>query len=100
MTVGVVMLLMGAPRLGAVMSFVLGNRLWHVGDRPLAAAPTAVATSGVWAAARAVKCLEPVALLIAMVTVSVAVALLAADVELVRGIVSVPATLPSFTAPT
>ncbi|MGW6559581.1 hypothetical protein [Streptomyces hydrogenans] len=70
--------------------YQLGNWLWHVGDWRLAAALTAVATSGVWAAALAVRRLEPVALLIARVTVSVAVALLAADVELVRDIAAIP----------
>ncbi|MEU3604666.1 SulP family inorganic anion transporter [Streptomyces sp. NPDC035033] len=79
--------------------YQLGNWLWHIGDWRLAATLTALATIGVWAAARAVRRLEPVALLIAMVTVSVAVALLAADVELVRDIASIPAALPSFTAP-
>ncbi|MEU8883264.1 SulP family inorganic anion transporter [Streptomyces hydrogenans] len=77
----------------------LGNWLWHVGDWRLAAALTAVTTSGVWAAARTVRRLEPVALLIARVTVSVAVALPAADGELVRDIAAITSTPPSFTAP-
>ncbi|MFB7829098.1 SulP family inorganic anion transporter [Streptomyces hydrogenans] len=79
--------------------YQLGNWLWHVGDWRLAAALTAVTTSGVWAAARAVRRLEPVALLIARVTVSVTVALPAADGELVRDIAAIPSTPPSFTAP-
>ncbi|MFB7515829.1 SulP family inorganic anion transporter [Streptomyces sp. NPDC056144] len=134
--VGAVMLLMGALKLGAVMSFVsnavmtgfstgialqiitgvlkdatgykpqghnklyqLGNWLWHLPDWKLAATLTAVATIAVWALSRTVKRLEPVALLIAMVTVSVAVALLSTPVELVKDIASIPASLPSFTAP-
>lgn len=79
--------------------YQLGNWLWHIGDWQLAATLTALATIGVWAAARTVKRLEPVALLIARVTVSVTVVLLAADVELVRDIASIPAALPSFTTP-
>ncbi|MFD6762289.1 SulP family inorganic anion transporter [Streptomyces roseolus] len=79
--------------------YQLGNWLWHIGDWQSAATLTALATIGVWAAARAVRRLEPVALLIAMVTVSVAVALLGAGVELVRDIASIPAALPSFTSP-
>ncbi|MFI1250584.1 SulP family inorganic anion transporter [Streptomyces anulatus] len=134
--VGAVMLLMGALRLGAVMSFVsnavmtgfstgialqiitgvlkdatgykpqghnkihqLGDWLWHVGDWQLAATLTALATIALWALARAVKRLEPVALLIAMVLVSAAVAVLSTDVDLVKDIASIPAALPSFTAP-
>ncbi|MFC8627378.1 SulP family inorganic anion transporter [Streptomyces anulatus] len=134
--VGAVMLLMGALRLGAVMSFVsnavmtgfstgialqiitgvlkdatgyepqghnkihqLGDWLRHVGDWQLAATLTALATIALWAVARAVKRLEPVALLIAMVLVSAAVAVLSTDVDLVKDIASVPAALPSFTAP-
>ncbi|MEV3898592.1 SulP family inorganic anion transporter [Streptomyces anulatus] len=77
----------------------LGDWIWHIGNWQLAATLTALATIALWAAARAVKRLEPAALLIAMVTVSGAVALLSADVELVRDIASIPAALPSFTAP-
>ncbi|MFS0693000.1 SulP family inorganic anion transporter [Streptomyces nitrosporeus] len=77
----------------------LGDWLWHIGDWRPAAALTALATVAVRASARAVKRLEPVALLIAMVTVSAAVALLSTNVELVRDIASVPASLPSFTVP-
>ncbi|WP_411077625.1 SulP family inorganic anion transporter [Streptomyces sp. cmx-10-25] len=134
--VGAVMLLMGALRLGAVMSFVsnavmtgfstgialqiitgvlkdatgyepqghnrlyqLGDWLRHVGDWQLAATLTALATIAVWALARAVERFEPIALLIAMVAVSVAVAVLSTDVELVKDIAEIPAALPSFTAP-
>lgn len=134
--VGVVMLVLGALRLGAVMSFVshavmtgfstgialqiitgvlkdatgyrpegenklrqLGDWLVHLPDWQ--GAPTAVTavTIAVWAAARAVRRLRPVALLLAMVVVSGGVALFSVDVELVRGIARIPASLPSFTAP-
>ncbi|MFB7025755.1 MULTISPECIES: SulP family inorganic anion transporter [unclassified Streptomyces] len=134
--VGAVMLLMGALRLGAVMSFVsnavmtgfstgialqiitgvlkdatgyepqghnrlyqLGDWLRHIGDWQLAATLTALATIAVWALARAVERFEPIALLIAMVAVSVAVAVLSTDVELVKDIAEIPAALPSFTVP-
>ncbi|MFJ7956992.1 SulP family inorganic anion transporter [Streptomyces sp. NPDC096319] len=134
--VGAVMLLMGALRLGVVMSFVsnavmtgfstgialqiitgvlkdatgykpqgeiklyqLGDWLVHVGDWQGAATAVAAATVAVWAAARSVRRLEPVALLLAMVVVSVGVFALSADVELVRDIADIPAALPSLTAP-
>ncbi|MGW3376609.1 SulP family inorganic anion transporter [Streptomyces hydrogenans] len=79
--------------------YQLGNWLWHVGDWRLAAALTAVTTSGVWAAARTVRRLEPVALLIARETVPMTVALPAADGVLVQDIAAIPSTPPSFTAP-
>ncbi|MDV5147128.1 SulP family inorganic anion transporter [Streptomyces sp. SBC-4] len=133
---GLVMLLMGVLRLGAVMSFVsnavmtgfstgialqivtgvlkdatgykpqghnrlyqLGDWLAHIGDWALGATLVAVATIGIWAATRLVKRLEPVALLVAMVLASVAVAVLGTDVELVRDIAHIPASLPGFSAP-
>ncbi|MET9934380.1 MULTISPECIES: SulP family inorganic anion transporter [unclassified Streptomyces] len=79
--------------------YQLGDWLVHVGDWKGAATLVAACTVGVWAAARAVKRLEAVALLIAMVVASVGVAALSVDVELVKGIASIPAALPSFTAP-
>lgn len=45
------------------------------------------------------KRLRPVALLIAMVAVTAGVVLLGTDVESVKDIASIPAALPSFTAP-
>ncbi|MFD3814277.1 SulP family inorganic anion transporter [Streptomyces rubiginosohelvolus] len=77
----------------------LGDWLVHVGDWEGSTTLVAACTLAVWAAARAVKRLEAVALLIAMVVASVGVAALSADVELVKGIASIPAALPSFTAP-
>ncbi|GAB1645319.1 SulP family inorganic anion transporter [Krasilnikovia sp. MM14-A1259] len=133
---GLVMVLMGVLRLGAVMSFVsnavmtgfstgialqiitgvlkdatgyqphghnklvqLGDWLLHIGSWQLATTLVAVATVAVWALAHAVRRLETVALLVAMVVVSVAVALLGTDVELVKGIAAIPASLPHLTMP-
>ncbi|WP_261992904.1 SulP family inorganic anion transporter, partial [Streptomyces sp. adm13(2018)] len=79
--------------------YQLGDWLVHVGDWEGATTLVAACTLGVWAAARAVKRLEAVALLIAMVVASVGVAALSIDVELVGGIASIPAALPTFTAP-
>ncbi|GAA1935041.1 SulP family inorganic anion transporter [Streptomyces durmitorensis] len=77
----------------------VGNWLVHVGDWEGAATLVAVVTVVVWALARAVKRLEPVALLIAMVVVAVGVAVFATDVELVRDIARIPGALPGFSAP-
>lgn len=79
--------------------YQLGDWLVHVGDWKGSATAVAAVTVAIWAAARAVKRLEPVALLIAMVAVSAGVAVLGTDVELVEGIASIPAALPSFSAP-
>ncbi len=134
--VGAVMLLMGALRLGVVLSFVsnavmtgfstgialqivtgvLGDatgykppghnkllQLWNwltgIGNWKLAPTLVAAATIAVWALARTVRRLEPVALLVAMVLVSTAVALLGTDVELVRDIARIPASLPELSLP-
>lgn len=77
----------------------LANWLGHLPDWQLSTTLVAAATVAVWALARTVRRLEPVALLVAMVTVSVAVAALGTDVELVRDIADIPAALPGFTAP-
>ncbi|MER5966851.1 SulP family inorganic anion transporter [Streptomyces sp. NPDC002057] len=79
--------------------YQLGDWLWHVGDWKGAATLVAAVTVAVWAGARAVKRLEPVALLVAMGVVSVCVAVLAVDVELVKDIASIPGALPGFSAP-
>ncbi|WP_406193172.1 SulP family inorganic anion transporter [Kitasatospora sp. NBC_01560] len=73
--------------------------LLHMGNWQPAPTLVAAATIAVWALARTVHRLEPVALLVAMVTVSVAVAVLGTDVELVADIAAIPASLPVFTAP-
>ncbi|WP_457033668.1 SulP family inorganic anion transporter [Kitasatospora sp. P5_F3] len=73
--------------------------LVHIGDWQLAATLVSVATVVVWALARTVRRLEAVALLVAMVAVSLLVGVLGTDVELVEDIAAIPAALPSFTAP-
>ncbi|MEU2250772.1 SulP family inorganic anion transporter [Streptomyces sp. NPDC019224] len=79
--------------------YQLGDWIAHAGKWEGAATLVAAVTVAVWAASRAVKRLEPVALLIAMVVTSVGVAVLGTDVELVRDIASIPGALPSFSAP-
>ncbi|MGC4949336.1 SulP family inorganic anion transporter [Streptomyces sp. DT224] len=79
--------------------YQLVDWLVHVGSWQGAATATAAVTIAIWAAARAVKRLEPVALLIAMVVTSIGAALLSTDVELVKDIAAIPTALPSFTAP-
>ncbi|BFV56287.1 SulP family inorganic anion transporter [Kitasatospora sp. CMC57] len=77
----------------------LADWLAHIGSWQLAATLTAAATIAVWALAHAVRRLRTVALLVAMVAVSVAIAVLGTDVELVKGIADIPSALPHFTAP-
>ena len=77
----------------------LWNWLTGIGHWQLAPTLVSVATIAVWALARAVRRLESVALLIAMVLVSLAVGVLGTNVELVRGIAHIPAALPGFSAP-
>lgn len=79
--------------------YQVGDWLVHVGDWQGAATLVAVVTVVVWAATRAVRRLESVALLVSMVVVSVGVAVAGTDVELVRDIAHIPGALPSFTAP-
>nr|WP_308801047.1 SulP family inorganic anion transporter [Streptomyces polyasparticus] len=71
----------------------------HIGDWQLAATMTALVTVAVWFLVRLVRRLEPVAVLVALLVVSVGVAVLATQVELARDIGRIPAALPSFTAP-
>jgi sulfate permease, SulP family len=73
--------------------------LAHIGDWQLTATLVSVTTIVVWALARTVRRLEAVALLIAMIAVSVLVAVLGSDVELVSSIAAIPGALPSFTSP-
>ncbi|WUW23057.1 SulP family inorganic anion transporter [Streptomyces sp. NBC_01463] len=133
---GLIMVVLGLLKLGAVMSFVSNavmtgfstgialqiitgslddatgykpdghNRLtqladWvvHAGDWKLTTTLTALVTVAVWALVRLVKRLEPVAILVALVAVSLGVGLLSVDVELARDIAHIPAALPHFTAP-
>ena len=89
----------GYPPSGHNKLLQLWNWLVGIGHWQLAPTLVAVATIAVWALAHAVRRLEAVALLIAMVLVSVVVAVLGTDVELVRGIARIPAALPGFSAP-
>nr|WP_268823874.1 SulP family inorganic anion transporter [Yinghuangia soli] len=77
----------------------LGDWIWHIGDWQPTATLVAAGTVAVWAAARAFRRLKPVALLIAMVVVSVAAELADADVERVADIAAIPSALPHVTAP-
>lgn len=81
----------------------LGDWLVHVADwqlaATLAATLVALATVALWAVTGRVRRLKPVALLVAMVVVSLAVAVLGTEVELVRDIAHIPAALPGFSAP-
>ncbi|MFE2725944.1 SulP family inorganic anion transporter [Kitasatospora sp. NPDC059327] len=77
----------------------LGDWLVHVGSWELAATLVALATVAVWALAHAVGRLRTVALLVAMVVVSAAVAILGTEVELVADIADIPSALPHLTAP-
>ncbi|GAB2832106.1 SulP family inorganic anion transporter [Microbacterium insulae] len=71
----------------------------HIGQwQPLAVIVSA-ATVAVWLLARLVKPLKALATLIALVVVSVPVALLGTDVQLVSDIATVPRSLPPFTLP-
>ncbi|MEU1618706.1 SulP family inorganic anion transporter [Streptomyces sp. NPDC005722] len=79
--------------------YQLGDWIAHIGHWQLAATLIGIATIVVWGLARMVRRLEPVALLVAMIVVSVAVAVLGTDVELVRDIAHIPAALPGFSAP-
>ncbi|MGA4538877.1 SulP family inorganic anion transporter [Uniformispora flossi] len=79
--------------------YQLGNWAAHIADWQLAPTVVACATVAVWAVSRRVRRLEPVALLIAMVAGSAAVALLGTDVELVADIARIPSSLPGFSAP-
>ncbi|MCX5529448.1 SulP family inorganic anion transporter [Streptomyces sp. NBC_00006] len=77
----------------------LADWVWHIGDWQLAATLTALVTVAAWALLRIVKRLEAVATLIALLAVSVGVAVLGTHVDLARDIGHIPAALPSFTAP-
>ncbi len=71
----------------------------HIGQwQPLAVLVSA-STVAVWLLARLVKPLKALATLIALVVVSVPVALLGTDVQLVSDIASVPRSLPPLTLP-
>ncbi|WP_328723507.1 SulP family inorganic anion transporter [Streptomyces sp. NBC_00247] len=77
----------------------LGNWVLHLGDWTPAATLAALAAIAVWALVRLIKRLEPVAVLIALLVVSIAVGVLGVDVELARDIARIPGALPAFTPP-
>ncbi|MFC9331151.1 SulP family inorganic anion transporter [Kitasatospora sp. NPDC057015] len=84
----------GHNKLAQLLDWLVHPDAWQVSSALVAAA-----TIAVWAVAHAVPRLRTVALLIAMVAVSLVVALLDVDVELVRSIADIPSALPHFTAP-
>ena len=71
----------------------------HISSWELAPCLVALATVAVWAVFRLVKPLEAFATLIALVLVTVGVAVLALDVETVGDIASIPNALPPFVVP-
>ncbi|MEV6279658.1 SulP family inorganic anion transporter [Nocardia sp. NPDC051832] len=75
------------------------NWLAGVGHWQLSATLVAVATIAVWALARLVRPIAELALLVAMIVVSVAVALLHTDVETVGDIAHIPGVLPPLSMP-
>ena len=77
----------------------LWNWIVHLNHWQFAPTAVALATIAVWAAARGVHRLESVSLLVAMVVVSAVVYALGTDVETVKDIARIPASLPHFTAP-
>ncbi|MBD5785643.1 SulP family inorganic anion transporter [Cellulosimicrobium terreum] len=79
--------------------YQLGDWLVHIGQWELAATLVSTATIVVWALSRRVKKLVPVALLVAMVVVTVVVVATGVDVRQVSDIASIPAALPSLSLP-
>ncbi|MFI1979148.1 SulP family inorganic anion transporter [Streptomyces wedmorensis] len=77
----------------------LGDWIIHIGDWKPAAVFTALAAVAVWALVRLVERLKPVAVLVALLVVSVAVGILGTHVELAGDIGPIPGALPAFTAP-
>ncbi|MFF0636082.1 SulP family inorganic anion transporter [Nocardia sp. NPDC004151] len=75
------------------------NWLTGIGHWQSSATWVAVGTILVWAVARLIPRIEALALLVAMVVVSVAVAILGTDIELVSDIASIPGALPGLSLP-
>lgn len=71
----------------------------HVGDWDLATVLVAAATVAVWAVLHVVPRLRRTATLLALVVVTVVVAVLGTDVERVSDIAAIPRSLPPFTLP-
>ena len=72
----------------------LGDALAHVGSWDLTSTLVSAGTVGCWFAAHAVKRLEPFAILIALILVSIIVALAGLDVREVGDIGAIPRSLP------
>ncbi|RMI29172.1 SulP family inorganic anion transporter [Nocardia stercoris] len=81
-------------KLAQVWQWLTGIGHW---DRD--ATLVAIATVVVWAAARTVRRLEPLALLVSLVVVTLVATLSGIDVETVRGIAHIPAALPGISTP-
>jgi sulfate permease, SulP family len=71
----------------------------HIGSWEVGPCLVAVATVAVWAVFHFIKPLEAFAILIALVVVTLGVALLGVQVETVADIASIPNALPPFSAP-
>ncbi|MQY17749.1 putative sulfate transporter [Nocardia sp. RB20] len=84
----------GHNKLLQVWNWIVGIGHWQS-----AATLVALATIAVWAAARLVRPLAELALLVSMIVVSVGVAIFGVDVETVGDIARIPAGLPPFSAP-
>ncbi|GAB2563995.1 SulP family inorganic anion transporter [Nocardia heshunensis] len=84
----------GHNKLVQVWNWLTGISHWQS-----AATWVAIATVAVWAVARLTPKLEALALLVAMVVVSVGVAILGTDVELVSDIAHIPGALPGLSLP-
>ncbi|MFE3190974.1 SulP family inorganic anion transporter [Nocardia sp. NPDC059240] len=84
----------GHNKLVQVWNWLTGISHWQS-----AATWVAIATVAVWAVARLIPKIEALALLVAMVVVSVAVAILGTDVELVSDIAHIPGALPGLSLP-
>lgn len=84
----------GHNKLLQVWNWIVGIGHWQ-----LSATLVAVATIAVWAAARLVRPLAELALLVSMVVVSIAVAVFRIDVETVGDIARIPAVLPPISVP-
>lgn len=77
----------------------LVEALVHVGDWDLATVLVAAATVAVWAVLHLVPRLRKTATLLALIVVTVVVAILGTDVERVSDIAAIPRSLPPFTLP-
>jgi SulP family sulfate permease len=77
----------------------IGDWLVHVAEWQPAATSVTLATIGVWALARLVPRLKPLAMLISLAVVTAAVTVAGVEVETVADIASIPNALPQLVAP-